>query len=113
MRRSMIVAGCWGALPIVTWLALNYMRPDLMGAAMAQPIARPVGAIFLLLDGLGTAIMMVGFWLLGLQDPKRTSVRVLKLVVGIVPVLFCFMPAIFIVLVGPLVSASLWGGASP
>jgi hypothetical protein len=112
MRRLlMIVAAYWGALPIVMAIALNYLRPDLVAAPSENVFAPIVTALFFLLDGLGTAIMMVGWWLLGLQDQKRTAVCVLEVVVGVFPILFCFLPAIAIVLFGPIVYAFMYGGA--
>ncbi len=93
---SAVVTGC---SPLVLWTVLNFLRPDLVGAMLDHEFGYVVTRAEVVLVIGGTLV----FVLAGLQ---KKGARVGIWIGG---VLLCTLPALFLVLFGPIIFTFMYG----
>ncbi|MDP1826166.1 MAG: hypothetical protein Q8L48_23065 [Archangium sp.] len=92
-----------GVLPLALWTVLNFMRPDLMAPMLSHVFGYVLSGVELLLTSLGVLVFLVA----GLQTGAGTRIG---LQIG--GFLLCTLPALFLVLFGPIVFAFMYGNVS-
>lgn len=97
-----VVAVALMAAPIPLWFVLNYLRPDLVAAMLDHPSGSLVSIAELALTGLGLLVGLLAIFALG----EKRGVRI-ALVVG--AWILCTLPALFLVVFGPIVFAFMFG----
>ncbi len=90
-----------GLLPVALWLVLNFMRPDLLAPMLDHVFGYVATTVELLL----VSGSLVAYLAAALQE--RAGARVGLQLVG---VLLFTLPAVFLVLFGPIVFAFMYGG---
>ncbi len=98
-----IGAAVLGGLPIGLFLVLNYLRPDLMAPMLDHVFGRAFVAAVLLLTTGGTGCYL-------LAALARFQSRTPRVLVGLAG-LACTLPALALVLFGPIVFAFMFGNA--
>lgn len=99
-NRRVVTAIALGVLPVGLWTMLNFMRPDLMAPMLDHVFGYVITGVELLLVSLG----VLGFLVAGLQTGAGTRIG---LQIG--GFLLCTVPALFLVLFGPIVFAFMYG----
>lgn len=111
-RSHFVVAGSAAVMPIALAALLNYMRPDLTAPLLDHPWGALVVSVIVFLDGLGPAVMLLGWWLVQrfVNQERRTLRRFLTFGVGSGAMLLFTLPAIFLVLFSPVAFVFMYGG---
>lgn len=102
-NRRIATAIALGVLPLALWVVLNFMRPDLIAPMLDHVFGYVITAVELLLVSLGVLVFLVA----GLQTGSGTRIGL-----QIAGFLLCTLPALFLVLFGPIVFAFMYGNAS-
>jgi hypothetical protein len=99
-HRRLATAIALGVLPLALWVVLNFMRPDLIAPMLDHVFGYVITAVELLLVSLGVLVFLVA----GLQTGSGT-----RIALQIAGFLLCTLPALFLVLFGPIVFAFMYG----
>jgi hypothetical protein len=99
-NRRIVTAVALGVLPLGLWTMLNFMRPDLMAPMLDHVFGYVITGVELLLVSLGVLVFLVA----GLQTGSGTRIGL-----QIAGFLLCTLPALFLVLFGPVAFAFMYG----
>ena len=102
MPRVAMALGFGLGIPAVLQLALNYLRPDVM-----TPYLRDGHGLVILTVAFAIAAIGAGLYVLVVLEVPGTRFK--RIVVAVVGALLFTMPALFIILFGPIVSVMLRG----
>ena len=101
-KRSVVAAIVFGTLPVWLWFVLNFMRPDLL----APMLDHVFGYIITVAEALLTLLALLAY--LVVVAAKRQS-RGRRIGLSIAAALLCTVPALLLVLFGPIVFAFMHG----
>jgi len=102
-NERIVFALVLGCAPLGLWIVLNFMRPDLIAPMLNHLFGYAITMAELLLV-LGGAAMYLAAAL------QRGSGA--KIGLGVAGLLLCTLPAVFLILFGPIVFAFIYGRAS-
>ena len=99
-NERIVYAVLLGGAPLGLWIVLNFMRPDLIAPMLKHLFGFAISMAELLLVLGGIALYLVA----ALQRGSGA-----KIGLGLAGLLLCTLPAVFLILFGPVVFAFLYG----
>jgi len=101
--RRFVPAGAAFVLPFALFLTLNYLRPDLLQPMLDHAFGYALVFSVMPLTVLGALAQVLVVVVRGENQTART-------LIAIAGFLLCTLPALFLVLFGPVVFAFMFGG---